>query len=138
MIVDFVDQLCRHQTGGEMLRFWQRDDLTPEVDNFIIKRVGMEYTELKEIIHTLKKNSAAPDSSSKVGRFRLSGEPHQWMYDSCSLKDLLHECGFKKVIQRTALTSSIDNFSDYNLDTDSNGKIRKPDSFYIEAFEADN
>ena len=71
----------------------------------------------------------------KIGRFRLSGEVHQWMYDSYSLANLLSECGFINTIKRTAADSYIKNWSDYNLDTEINGEVYKPDSFYMEAIK---
>lgn len=71
----------------------------------------------------------------KVGRFRLSGEVHQWMYDNYSLSVLLSKCGFINIIQRDAFDSYVKNWSDYNLDTEENGEIYKPDSFYMEAIK---
>ena len=69
----------------------------------------------------------------KIGRFRLSGEVHQWMYDNYSLSVLLSKCGFINIIQRDAFDSYVKNWPDYNLDTEENGEIYKPDSFYMEA-----
>jgi predicted SAM-dependent methyltransferase len=68
-----------------------------------------------------------------IGRFRESGEIHQWMYDKYSAKKLLLETGFKNIVQRTAFDSYIDNWCYYNLDTSSDGSVRKPDSFFMEA-----
>ncbi|WP_026072953.1 class I SAM-dependent methyltransferase [Nodosilinea nodulosa] len=68
----------------------------------------------------------------QIGRFRQSGEVHQWMYDHYSLSHLLKRCGFIEVVQRTALTSYIPNWSAYNLDTDPDGSVYKPDSLFIE------
>ena len=69
----------------------------------------------------------------QIGRFRLSGEIHQWMYDSYSLSKLLSSCGFINIIQRNAFDSYIKNWSRYCLDTETNGEVYKPDSFYMEA-----
>ena len=43
----------------------------------------------------------------QVGRFRQSGEAHQWMYDHYSLALLLEKCGLEHIIERTAVESYI-------------------------------
>ena len=69
----------------------------------------------------------------KIGRFRQGGEIHQWMYDRFSLKCLLNECGFVDVIQRTANDSYVPDWVTFNLDTEPDGSIYKPDSLFMEA-----
>ncbi|MGB3309223.1 MAG: methyltransferase domain-containing protein [Nodosilinea sp.] len=71
----------------------------------------------------------------QLGRFRQSGEIHQWMYDRYSLTQLLRQCEFLEVVQRTAQTSYIPNWSTYNLDTEPDGSVYKPDSLFIEAIK---
>lgn len=71
----------------------------------------------------------------KIGRFRLSGEIHQWMYDRYSLKRILEKNKFTHVLQRTATESYVPNWSSFNLDTESDGSIYKPDSLYMEALK---
>lgn len=68
----------------------------------------------------------------KIGRFRISGEIHQWMYDQFSLSRLLEQTGFVDIRKCTAIESRIPNFDKYSLDA-LNGVPRKPDSIYIEA-----
>ena len=68
----------------------------------------------------------------QVGRLRLGGEVHQWMYDHFSLSILLKELGFVEVKKVDAFTSDILDWQDYNLDI-KNGETRKPDSLFIEA-----
>lgn len=70
-----------------------------------------------------------------IGRFRQMGEVHQWMYDSYSLAKLIKQCGFTDVLQRTATTSYLENWSSYNLDTEPDGSVYKPDSLFIEAIK---
>lgn len=72
----------------------------------------------------------------KIGRFRQSGEVHQWMYDRYSLAVILKKCRFEKIIQRSATESYISNWNTYNLDTEPDGSIYKPDSFYMEAVKS--
>ena len=68
----------------------------------------------------------------KIGKFRLGGEVHQWMYDRYSIANLLKSNGFTQIEIKTAFTSN-------NLDFEKNGLDgitpvkRKPDSLYIEA-----
>lgn len=68
-----------------------------------------------------------------TGRFRLGGEVHQWMYDSYSLSQLLAKSGFVDIVQRGASESYLENWSAYNLDTEPDGEIYKPDSLFMEA-----
>ncbi len=69
----------------------------------------------------------------ELGKFRLSGEIHQWMYDRFSLKRLLVQNKFKDVKICQATESRVPNWSSYNLDTNPDGTIYKPDSIFIEA-----
>jgi predicted SAM-dependent methyltransferase len=69
----------------------------------------------------------------KIGKFRLSGENHQWMYDRYSLKKLLFECGYDSIEVKKSNESNIPNFNSYLLDIEIDGSTRKPDSLFIEA-----
>jgi len=69
----------------------------------------------------------------EIGQFRLSGEIHQWMYDSYSMEKLLISAGFRNVVKLQANESMIPEYESYHLDIVSDGSIRKPDSFYMEA-----
>lgn len=71
----------------------------------------------------------------EVGRFRQTGEVHQWMYDRYSLTRLLQKCGFKNILQRTASESYVTNWADFNLDTNSQGEVYRPDSLFMEAMK---
>ena len=70
----------------------------------------------------------------EVGRFRLSGEVHQYMYDRYSLSKLLSGCGFKNIKVVSAFESCINDWNKYQLDT-VEGITRKPDSLFIEAIK---
>jgi predicted SAM-dependent methyltransferase len=69
-----------------------------------------------------------------IGKFRLSGEIHQWMYDRYSLSKLLFEVGFSNPEVKDAFTSKIPNWNNYELET-KNGIIYKPDSLFMEAIK---
>jgi len=69
----------------------------------------------------------------KVSRFRNSGEVHQWMYDSYSLGALLKKVGFTEICIQTPTSSYLDAWQSFNLDTEPDGSIYKPNSLYMEA-----
>lgn len=71
----------------------------------------------------------------QIGRFRQSGEVHQWMYDRYSLAVLLKKCGMENIVQRTARESYIADWHSFNLDTEPDGTIYKPDSLFMEAIK---
>ncbi len=69
----------------------------------------------------------------QLGRFRRSGEIHLWMYDRYSLAKILEESGFTNPIQMKASESQIHNWVSFNLDTEPDMTVYKPDSLYMEA-----
>jgi predicted SAM-dependent methyltransferase len=69
----------------------------------------------------------------EIGRFRLAGEIHQWMYDRFSLGRLLTQAGFRDVRLESAITSRIAGWSSYHLDVAADGTVRKPDLLFMEA-----
>lgn len=130
VVIELLDQLVRHQSGGEMLKHWCQP-IVPE-ESFVAKRVGTEYWRARE--HCKGRHSDNPSLKAEdVGSFRLGGEVHQWMYDRYSLGRLLGDCGFQDIHSCSANESAIDGFSKYHLDTEPNGTVYKPDSFFIEA-----
>ena len=70
----------------------------------------------------------------KIGKFRLGGEIHQWMYDRYALKKLLTELGFKNFAIKTAFDSQIPHWNNYELEA-KDGVIFKPDSLFVEAIK---
>lgn len=71
----------------------------------------------------------------EIGRFRLSGEIHQWMYDRFSLSQLMIDSGFASPVPRTAAVSGIPDWNLYHLDTSSAGVPHKPDLIFVEALK---
>jgi hypothetical protein len=71
----------------------------------------------------------------QIGKFRQSGEIHQWMYDHYSLSVLLKNCGLEGITNRTAYESDIPDWVSFNLDTEPDGSIYKPDSLYMEGLK---
>ncbi|WP_035727346.1 class I SAM-dependent methyltransferase [Eisenibacter elegans] len=75
---------------------------------------------------------AQQQAFAAVGKFRLGGEVHQWMYDRYSLGRLLAEQGFGDIRVVTAFESYIPNWNDYGLESHQ-GQLHKPDSLFMEA-----
>ncbi|PZU99920.1 MAG: methyltransferase type 11 [Pseudanabaena sp.] len=71
----------------------------------------------------------------QVGRFCESGEMHQWMYDKISLSNLLSKVGFAEIASRNACDSYVPNWQKFNLDTELDGSVYKPQSLYMEAIK---
>jgi hypothetical protein len=71
----------------------------------------------------------------QLGRFRKSGEIHQWMYDRYSLGVLLSKCGLEKIVQRNPRESYIPDWTKFNLDTEKDGTVYHPDSLFVEAIK---
>lgn len=71
----------------------------------------------------------------KIGRFRLAGEVHQWMYDRYSLSRLLFAAEFCDPIKQSATSSRIPNWTSFHLDTLPDGSMIKPDLFFMEAIK---
>jgi len=128
--IELLDQLVRHRSGGEMLKYWAQESVPAE--DFVADRVGTEYHRAR----TYWKGRRVPEhalNANTVGQFRLGGEVHQWMYDSYSLGRLLSECGYVDIHSCNADESAIPSFASYGLDTEPDGSTYKPDSFFIEA-----
>ena len=67
-----------------------------------------------------------------IGKFRLSGEVHQWLYDRASLARVLVAAGFCDPVVRGAAESTIPGWSAFSLDTTAAGAVFKPDSMFME------
>lgn len=156
-LLEMLDQMVRKQGGGEMLKFVA--DTSKNVDDFLLSRNGHEMERLFDAVR--KKVSPPPPAKAEVpsvftrarnklkrltlmrllgpeydllvqARFRNSGEIHQWMYDRYSLGMVLQSVGFRNPQVTTAFESRIPDWSSFNLDG-SDGKVRKPDSLFMEA-----
>jgi predicted SAM-dependent methyltransferase len=89
--------------------------------NYLFQDEIRFYEELKKEAHY-----------TELGKFRLGGEIHQWMYDRYSLTKLLKELGFKNIEIKTAFESSVPDWNSYELES-KNKIVFKPDSLFIEA-----
>jgi predicted SAM-dependent methyltransferase len=159
-MLEMYDQVVRERSGGEMATYIK--DVSKDNDAFLLARNGKEVQGLMNSLRSA--STASDDNRSgmrkllsslyhfnlrsslekmilgdnyetyKNALFRKQGEIHQWMYDRYSLKKILEQQGFSQVVQRTAFTSYIPEWSDYKLDGESS-MVRKPDSLFIEAIK---
>jgi predicted SAM-dependent methyltransferase len=162
LMLELYDQTVRERSGGAMLDYLKRDlipnetfiyerfggeahrimqTLRSDVQQKEHKRSRMDA--LKTFLGTLGDALRARyfrwllgDEGYKawqIGRFRLAGEVHQWMYDRYSLSKLLFEAGFQNSRCVGPTESRIPNWTSFHLDTEPDGSIYKPDSLYMEA-----
>lgn len=157
IMLEMYDQTVRNKVGGKMAEFLNRPILKDE--NFIYKRIGSPAVKaridikqkeefprvkgrwtLKKIIFRIKNKIKLMilglDNMKYVtiGKFRLGGEIHQWMYDRISLTILLKNTNFTSIEEKDGFNSYIKNWADYELDG-KDGKLRKADSFFIEGIK---
>jgi len=156
IMLELFDQVARERSGGDMLGYLRQEPLPNE--KFVYERIGIEGEELVRALL-----SGAPQSNPpflrrlrgvfafvkqrlihlvlgepgrrayEIGRFRLSGEAHHWMYDHYSLARLLRLAGFREPQLKDAHTSRIPDWKSFHLDTLPNGRVIKPDLFFMEA-----
>jgi len=138
-MIEMYDQCVRNFTGGEMGKIYSTGNI-PNPD-FVYERVGIRI-ERKSCLPKTKVNIKnrilkfifrEKFKIYEIGKFRLSGETHQWMYDRFSLKRLLVQNRFKDVKICQARESRVPNWNSYSLDTNPDGTVYKPDSIFIEA-----
>ena len=158
-ILELVDQLTRHETGGQIMRFWKtcgadgrmyvaerngteaQEGMKREPDSqqptrppprtSIRKKVGDLLSDAGfALLSKLKKGNV--EDCYNLGVFRLSGEAHRFMYDRLLLRDFLRAAGFSDIRKVEAALSAIPSFPEYQLD-EMNGVKRKPESLYMEA-----
>lgn len=161
MLLELYDQVVRSKPGGQMIEYLSQDALINE--DFIFSRIGAEGKEILENIrnqeNSLNKYTKPPyflrllrflkktknriplvflskqnRMYYEIGKFRMGGEIHQWMYDRFSLTRVLQDVGFSDITIVDAFVSKIPNWDKYNLDI-KNSEIRKPDSIFIEAIK---
>ncbi|WP_372719101.1 methyltransferase domain-containing protein [Novipirellula sp.] len=158
MLLEMIDQSSREVSGGKMASYLSSPSLCNE--SFVVERIGNEGRELIQAMRgsTRRNDSAATPAKVRgrsigrfllkwllgsqdvdtdllalsIGRFRLSGEVHQWAYDRYSISTLLQEANYKNVKICNHGTSQIDNWNDYGLEIDNEGRIIKPDLMIAE------
>jgi predicted SAM-dependent methyltransferase len=163
--LELLDQLVRDKSGGEMERYLRSkavnnaEYVVARIGPEAMKYMGMESETngrkssfgVKSMISAVGRRIrsvrsyagsrlSGPSSANgkqealRVGHFRLSGECHRWMYDRFSLKQLLEQCRFSQARTCSPFESGIADFSSFGLDV-VDGKVRKPDSLFMEAIK---
>jgi predicted SAM-dependent methyltransferase len=161
-LLHLFDQTFRSCHGGSMAEYLSRNGIDNE--EYIVKHCGIEAKKIIDIFkenhgtnritnfikkyYLLLKNPnvfrelliktllGKEYNALLIGRFRKSGEVHQWMYDRYSLKKLLNKCGFVEITECTAIDSRIQDWQSFHLDTDPDGSVYRPDSIFMEAGKA--
>jgi predicted SAM-dependent methyltransferase len=154
ILYELFDQIQRNYSGGGMIEYWKKKPLPAK--DYIIERMGSEVKNLFQFLESqsvLHNPAIAPKTlkvkiqdrllawmgytreMAEIGKFRLSGEVHYWMYDEFSLSKLLEELEFRDYRRVSADESSIFEFNKYLLDIEDNGQVRKPDSLFMEAIK---
>lgn len=163
-LLEMYDQTVRNVSGGNMAKYLFQDTIRNEDFVFErlgeeAKSLRKNYRSNKEnksandssyitkatsiisiskmkrkVKEYLFKRLHVDTEAMEMGKFRLSGEIHQWMYDRFSLAALLKSKGGRNIQRRDAFTSYIRNWINYSLD--GYGEvIRKPDSLFMEAIK---
>jgi predicted SAM-dependent methyltransferase len=156
MMLEMYDQTVRNHSGGQMAAYLRQPNIVNK--EFIVGRIGYvgeslldeEQDEVKasgqrknsalsrlrnlpgNLVRRVMNKIAPPSETEKIGRFRLGGEIHMWMYDRYSLKKLLQECGFEDISVKSPYESDIPDWSRYQLDV-KDGKVYDPTSLFMEA-----
>ncbi len=131
---DFI----KYRIGYEAQKFWQSQEsketksiwqkIFSKKPIWFIRQLRIMLAKILVVIVAGNQNKNAFQEAT----FRNSGEIHRWMYDRFSLRRLLESVGFQEVKICNAMESQIPHFNEYNLDS-IKGKVRKPDSLFIEA-----
>jgi len=170
IMLELYDQTVRNQSGGEMAKFFYKENI--ENEEFVFSRIGQEGKQIRDkflnarIKSTISEDSIKDEQAknrlskfkfyisrlknllsrkdrkkadntnlyAEIGRFRLGGEIHQWMYDRYSLGKLLDDTGFANIQVTTAFNSMIPDWNYFELES-RNGFIYKPDSLFVEAIK---
>jgi hypothetical protein len=166
MMLEMLDQTVRERSGGGMLDYLRQNPLPGEdfilerIGNEgrgLLRAIRSQpatapaapvtpienqprtlWDRLREIRgHRPEEVSEARAASElAIGRFRLGGEVHQWMYDRFSLARLMTASGFVSPQLMTPETSQIPGWPDYHLEIGPDGSVHKPDSFIMECLKA--
>lgn len=163
MMLELLDQTVRENGGGEMASYLRQrtipnedfvfDRIGDEGRNLVreMRREALpQRLELLPLHRRLRKWLALLPTSARrfmapaitrnseqkalaIGRFRLGGEVHQWMYDRFSLGRLIQSVGFDEITVQSAEKSGIPGWSEFYLDVLADGQVAKPDLFFMEA-----
>jgi predicted SAM-dependent methyltransferase len=147
MTAELLDQLVRHTSGGNTAQALRRGAFR-DMD-FVRSRLGAELDavlspgpppdrSLRQRLRSAARllvGTVAGEGlvrALQVGRFRLQGEAHQWMYDRISLAALFQDAGLVDPHVTSATSSALEGWPRYHLDADAQSRPHKPDSLFME------
>lgn len=162
MRIELVDQLARETPGGEMLRYLRYENipnasfvisrLGDEAKSQVEKRRVREMTTQATaplarqffcfVVGILRNPqqfvtevllSKTNQKLLRIGRFRMAGEVHKWMYDEASIYVMLSTLGLVNITRCLASESRVEDWERIGLDVNDGKQPRKPDSIYMEA-----
>jgi len=151
--IEIFDQMVRDRSGGEMKAFVEQCD--EQMKAYLMQRIGYTFTSFsapkpaagrdyatinglyriaKKILNKLVRmvTDRIESETSKIGRFRQSGEVHRYMHDVYSLTRLLKAEGFSTITKVDPYTSTIPDWEMYELDV-IKGQPDGPLALYLEA-----
>ena len=150
--LEIFDQVGRDKPGGGMLEYLEKN-YDEKTKAYIFERLGytandyysprssrgmalnaeffLKLNRIPRKLFYLIKNFMATESM-RIGYYRSSGDVHRYLHDYFTLTRLLENVGFHSVKVEGPKTSSISDWSMYQLD-EINGQINCPKSLYIEA-----
>lgn len=157
IMLEMFDQMVRERSGGEMAGYFRQNPLPNEL--FVLERIGDEGRKLSQVMRLQQAKGRAKNGEGfirglarrfrdgllalfagrnaakalAIGRFRLAGEVHHWMYDRFSLARELTAAGFHNPKVCAPSESSIEDWNDFRLDVEPDGAVTKPDLFLMEA-----
>jgi len=159
-MIELYDQTVRQMPGGEMGLAMRT--ATPEQRRHVESRVGppptvtaaakqarlQRFTRERLLAAASRRSTLAKHwleesvlrlvggeesrDELRLGRFRHSGEIHYWMYDRYSLSRLFQRVGFHEIKVCSANESLIPLFETFCLEV-LDGRVRKPDSLFVES-----
>ena len=142
-MLEMLDQLIRTRPGGRMRDLWMDKD-HPAIE-YIKERVGGEYDAARAAFESYfdrfgkEAASFGPHDRDppppKHAEFRGMGEIHRWMYDRFGLGRLMIKVGFTDPQVVGPTESRIQGWADFDLEADSDGVMKKPDSLTVEAIK---
>ena len=152
--LEIFDQILRNSTGGQMFEVLQQND--EDIRKFLLERLGFSYLSSVNPKRPQRKMSLSDlltkvfirlplkikeltisiflSSDAKVGRFRRSGEVHQYLHDFVSIGRILDTTNFVQITRETPNSSSIPDWQQYKLDV-IDGVIDGPLALYVEAMK---
>jgi predicted SAM-dependent methyltransferase len=163
MMLELYDQVVRVRSGGDMAKYLKQNSIPNE--RFIYDRIGGEARRVVQMFQERDSGGNPDDQvrdffaqvlaisrsirarllklvlgeedykKLEVGRFRASGEIHQWMYDRYSLARILRQAGFQNPKAVGVKESQIPDWTKYSLDSEPDGQVCKPDSLFMEAIK---